>query len=79
MRRANASQHGPGGSIWSHNIPLANALASRMESGMVWINKHLDFGPHLPFGGAKQSGLGVEFGEEGVAEFTQLHVVSLGR
>lgn len=79
LRRANASQHGLGGSIWSNDLPLATELASRMEAGTVWINKHLDFGPTLPFGGAKQSGLGVEFGEEGVAEFTQLHVVNIAR
>jgi hypothetical protein len=37
----------------------------------VWINKHLDMAPNIPFGGAKQSGIGTEFAEEGLAEFTQ--------
>ena len=35
--------------------------------------------PHIPFGGAKNSGLGVEFGEEGLAEFTQLQVINQAR
>jgi len=76
LARANASPWGLGGSIWSADRERAYDLAGRMESGTVWINKHLDFGPNIPFGGAKQSGLGVEFAEEGLAEFTQIHVIN---
>jgi len=45
----------------------------------VWINTHLDMAPHIPFGGAKNSGLGVEFAEEGLNEFTQLQVINMAR
>ncbi|WP_343525411.1 aldehyde dehydrogenase family protein [Sphingomonas sp.] len=76
LARANASDMGLGGSIWSSDRDAAHDLAMRMEAGTVWINKHLDFGPTIPFGGAKQSGLGVEFAEEGFHEFTQLHVIN---
>jgi acyl-CoA reductase-like NAD-dependent aldehyde dehydrogenase len=76
VRRANASDMGLGGSIWSSDTEAAMRLASRMDAGMVWINKHLDIAPHIPFGGAKQSGMGVELGAEGLAEFTQLHVIN---
>lgn len=76
LARANASDMGLGGSIWSTDREAARDLAGRMESGTVWINKHLDFGPNIPFGGAKQSGLGVEFAEEGLHEFTQVHVIN---
>lgn len=76
LARANASEMGLGGSIWSSDRDAAHDLAMRMEAGTVWINKHLDFGPTMPFGGAKQSGLGVEFAEEGFHEFTQIHVVN---
>mgnify|MGYP001609523418 FL=1 len=76
LARANASTMGLGGSIWSTDREAARDLAGRMDSGTVWINKHLDFGPHVPFGGAKQSGLGVEFAEEGLHEFTQIHVIN---
>lgn len=48
----------------------------RMERGTVWINKHLDGGPNIPFGGAKLSGMGVEMAEEGLAEFTQVQVIN---
>jgi acyl-CoA reductase-like NAD-dependent aldehyde dehydrogenase len=77
--RANTSQYGLGGSIWSTDLDKAYDLASRMESGTVWINKHSDLAPNIPFGGAKQSGLGVELGEEGLMEFTQLQVIDMAR
>jgi len=73
---ANASPWGLGGSIWSSDRAVAHDMAMRMEAGTVWINKHLDFGPSIPFGGSKQSGIGVEFAEEGLAEFTQLHIIN---
>jgi acyl-CoA reductase-like NAD-dependent aldehyde dehydrogenase len=79
LGRANASVFGLGGSIWSNDREAAYDLAGRMEAGTVWINKHLDFGPNIPFGGAKQSGIGVEFAEEGLAEFTQLLVINEAR
>ncbi len=79
MDRANASPWGLGGSVWSNDRDKAYDLACEMESGTVWINKHLDFGPNIPFGGAKQSGIGVEFAEEGLHEFTQIQVINEAR
>jgi acyl-CoA reductase-like NAD-dependent aldehyde dehydrogenase len=76
LARANASPYGLGGSVWSSNMERAHALAERMDAGTVWINKHIDLGPNIPFGGAKQSGFGVEMGEEGLAEFTQLQIIN---
>ena len=37
-----------------------------IEAGTVWINKHGAVDPRVPFGGAKQSGYGLEFGVEGL-------------
>ena len=76
---ANGLDLGLGSSVWGEDRDLARSIAERIESGTVWINKHLDFGPNMPFGGAKQSGLGVEFAEEGLAEFTQIRVVNEAR
>jgi acyl-CoA reductase-like NAD-dependent aldehyde dehydrogenase len=76
LARANGSPLGLGGSIWSSDREVARDLAERLEVGTAWINKHLDFGPSIPFGGAKQSGFGVEFAEEGLAEFTQIQVIN---
>ena len=79
LARANASPYGLGGSIWSSNMDRAMALADRMDAGTVWINKHIDLAPHIPFGGAKQSGLGTEMAEEGLNEFTQIQVINAAR
>lgn len=72
---ANDSPNGLGGSIWSKDIAKARKLALRLECGSVWINKHGAIQPNAPFGGTKQSGIGVEFGEEGLAEYTDIQVV----
>jgi aldehyde dehydrogenase (NAD+) len=79
VNRVNASEYGLGGSVWSCNEKQAMAVAQRIQSGTVWINHATHFGPHIPFGGAKQSGLGVEFGREGLAEFAQRTVISMAR
>ena len=76
LARANASPWGLGGSVWGKDRDTLRDIALRMETGTAWINKHLDFGPTIPFGGAKQSGIGVEFAEEGLAEFTQVHIIN---
>ncbi|MEX0956716.1 MAG: aldehyde dehydrogenase family protein [Rhizobiaceae bacterium] len=72
---ANDSPNGLGGSVWSKDIDKARAVARRMQCGSVWINKHGAIQPNAPFGGVKKSGLGVEFGEEGLAEYTDIQVV----
>ncbi len=75
LAMANASDAGLGGSVWSSDPDAAKALAMRMETGSVWINKHGAIQPNAPFGGVKKSGLGVEFGEEGLLENTDIQVV----
>jgi len=65
--------------VWGKDRDTAYDIATRMDSGTVWINKHLDFGPNIPFGGAKQSGIGVEFAEEGLHEFTQVQIINEAR
>ncbi len=72
---ANDSPNGLGGSVWSSDIAAAKAVAGRMACGSVWINKHGAIQPNAPFGGVKASGLGVEFAEEGLQEYTNIQVV----
>ena len=76
IARVNESNMGLGGSVWSNDLERAKEIALQVESGTVWINTHLDFGPNIPFGGAKQSGIGVEFAEDGFKEFTQVQVIN---
>lgn len=77
VTRANQSEFGLGGSVWSADKDKAIELAGEMESGTVWVNQHLYFAPHIPFAGAKNSGIGIEFAEEGLAEFTQIQVINV--
>jgi acyl-CoA reductase-like NAD-dependent aldehyde dehydrogenase len=70
LRRANASDMGLGGSVWGADLEQAQALASRLESGVAWVNCHAQIQPNTPFGGSKMSGFGVEFGLEGLLECT---------
>ncbi|MAX13977.1 MAG: aldehyde dehydrogenase [Sphingobium sp.] len=79
VARANASDYGLGGSVWSANVERAAAIAARIESGQVWVNQHIAIGPHIPMAGFKQSGLGVEQAEEGLAEYSQLQVINIKR
>jgi acyl-CoA reductase-like NAD-dependent aldehyde dehydrogenase len=75
VAKANASSMGLGGSVWGTDLARARLVAKRIESGSVWINKHGAIQPNAPFGGVKQSGFGVEFGVEGLKEFTTLQTV----
>lgn len=79
LARANGSPWGLGGSVWGSDRAANRRIAERMDSGTIWINKHLDFGPNIPMTGAKQSGLGAEYGEEGLLEYTQIHVINEAR
>jgi len=76
IARANATNFGLGASVWSSNADRAKHVANRLEAGTVWINKHAELLPGIPFGGAKQSGVGIEFAEDGLLEFTQLKIIS---
>lgn len=79
VRRVNDTPYGLGNSVWGRDLQRAAAIADRLESGTTWINTHFALAPHVPFGGRKQSGLGVEFGAEGIHEFTDRHVIHVAR
>lgn len=73
---ANASSMGLGGSVWGE-VQAALAVAPRLECGTVWINGHAEVLPHCPFGGCKMSGMGVEFGLDGLLEYTQPQLLNI--
>jgi acyl-CoA reductase-like NAD-dependent aldehyde dehydrogenase len=79
IARANNSETGLGGSVWSNDIARATEIAGRIESGQMWVNQHIAIGPHIPMAGFKGSGLGVEQSVEGFAEYTQLQVINVAR
>ena len=76
IQMANGLELGLGSSVWSSNRERALEVANRLEAGTTWINKHGAIDPRMPFGGAKQSGYGVEFALEGLKEVAQPHVIN---
>jgi acyl-CoA reductase-like NAD-dependent aldehyde dehydrogenase len=76
IRRANDTDTGLGGSIWSNDIDKARAIGQQLETGTVWINEMFAFLPNAPFGGHKQSGVGVEHGMAGLLEFTNTQTMT---
>jgi acyl-CoA reductase-like NAD-dependent aldehyde dehydrogenase len=77
LEKANGLETGLGGSIWSSDIERASDIASKLECGTAWVNQHGPIAPNVPFGGVKCSGIGVEFAEEGLHEYTTIQVVNV--
>ena len=77
IKSANRLEFGLGASVWSKDLVRAKEIALRLESGSVWINNHAPLNPIAPFGGVKSSGIGVEFGEEGLQENTVIQVLHM--
>lgn len=71
---ANDSSFGLGGAIFSADEEHATSLAARIDSGSIGINF---YGSNLaaPFGGRNDSGLGTEYGPEGVSAYLALKSV----
>ncbi len=74
---ANDSQYGLSASVWGTDTAAAKSVAMRLEAGTVWVNKHAQIAPHVPLGGIKCSGIGVEFAEEGLEAYTTIRIVNV--
>jgi succinate-semialdehyde dehydrogenase len=72
---ANDSEFGLGGSLWSRDVARARQLASRIETGGVFINSPSFSDPRVPIGGVKKSGFGRELSHFGLREFTNAQTV----
>jgi succinate-semialdehyde dehydrogenase/glutarate-semialdehyde dehydrogenase len=72
---ANDSDFGLGGSVWTKDVARGKRVASKVETGMMFIN-NIDWSdPELPFGGIKNSGYGRELGDMGIQEFVNKKLV----
>ena len=79
IARANASEYGLAGAVWTKDADKGVAIAEQLETGTVWVNEFLHINPLAPFGGHKQSGFGAEYGIEGLKEFTYPQVITVKR
>lgn len=75
LAMANDTTYGLGSALFTRDVERAHRVASRLEAGMVWINSSNDSDFRVPFGGVKQSGIGRELGEAGLAAYSQTKAV----
>jgi succinate-semialdehyde dehydrogenase/glutarate-semialdehyde dehydrogenase len=75
---ANDSDFGLGGSVWTQDEARGKHVASRVDTGMMFVN-NIDWADAaLPFGGIKDSGYGRELGNLGIHEFVNKKLVRTG-
>ena len=74
---ANDSPFGLGGSVFTQDIERGKRVASRMDTGMVFINAPASSSPELPFGGVKNSGYGRELSSAGIQEFVNKKLIKV--
>ncbi|MEJ4043418.1 NAD-dependent succinate-semialdehyde dehydrogenase [Erwinia sp. SLM-02] len=79
VKLANDSHYGLGGAVFTGDIARGKALASRIETGMVYINSASNTAPELPFGGVKRSGFGRELSDLGIKEFVNQKLVVIAK
>lgn len=72
---ANDSSFGLGGSVFTKDVARGKRVASRIDTGMVFINHPTWTAADLPFGGIKQSGYGHELSSAGIQEFVNKKLV----
>lgn len=73
---ANDVEYGLGGTIWTSDVKRGIEVAGKIETGTIWVNQHMALPLDVPFGGAKESGIGLQNGIEGMKDFTQLRILN---
>ncbi|KAM0194330.1 hypothetical protein ACHAPI_007091 [Fusarium lateritium] len=79
IERANDTRLGLGASVWSNNLETAERVAKALDAGTVWVNNHFDITPMAPFGGHKESGIGAEWGVNGLKGFCNVQSLFLSK
>ncbi|DBB03400.1 hypothetical protein WJX82_007438 [Trebouxia sp. C0006] len=78
VRRANNTVYGLAAGVFTNDLDTANYMSRALKVGTVWINScWFMLSPSVPFGGHKQSGSGVENGQEGIEAYTQMKAVMM--
>lgn len=76
VRIANESDYGLCGGVYSADLDRAIAVARRIRTGSVSVNGGMCIAGDLPFGGYKASGIGREWGLEGIEEFLETKLIA---
>ena len=77
IRRANDTRYGLSGSVWSRDPERAAAIAAKLEVGTAWVNQHRATAANVPFGGAKESGIGRVYSDLGLKSYMEPRVISV--
>ena len=77
IRRANDTRYGLSGSVWSKDPERAAAIAAKLEVGTAWVNQHRATAANVPFGGAKESGIGRTYSDIGLKAYMEPRVISI--
>jgi len=77
VQRANKNIYGLAAAVWTQDITKAHTIADGVRAGTVWVNCYDVFDAAAPFGGFKQSGIGRELGEYGLANYTEVKTVTV--
>ena len=75
LARANATDYGLAGAVFSRDLARANRVANGIEAGFVWINDYGTMPASVPFGGYKHSGIGRENGKQAIEHYTQIKTI----
>jgi acyl-CoA reductase-like NAD-dependent aldehyde dehydrogenase len=79
LRRANDTRYGLSGSVWTKDLKRGAEIAARLEVGTAWVNQHRTTSAFVPFGGAKESGLGRQYSALGLKSYMEPEVVSVAK
>jgi aldehyde dehydrogenase (NAD+) len=74
-QRANLTQFGLGGGVWTRDVGKAHQLAAAINTGVVWVNSYGLTDPAMPHGGTKMSGWGREYSSHGLDEYLNVKAV----
>lgn len=77
IRRANDTRFGLSGSVWTTDSERGKAVAKQLEVGTAWVNQHRAISAYVPFGGAKESGLGRQHSTLGLKSYMEPQVISV--
>lgn len=77
IQRANNTRFGLSGSVWSRDLAQAQAIAAQLQVGTAWVNQHRLTMANVPFGGAKESGIGRTYAHMGLTAYMEPQVISV--
>jgi betaine-aldehyde dehydrogenase len=78
ITRANASEFGLSGGVFTADLTRAHRVVDRLEAGTLWINTYNLCPVEIPFGGSKQSGFGRENSLAALEHYSELKTVYVG-